>query len=482
MKVTFLGTGPSTGVPKSKNGRTNSSVYVTGNDYAFVVDCSDDFEKQAEREDINRIDFILQTHAHSDAMGGLASQIKDWMDDHGQKKIPVYCEKKTWDKITERVKEHDYLEPNFIKTGEKFKPEGKLSVIPFRLKHSIQEGFPTVGFRFNDIVYSEDVDKIPEESEKYYKDADIIIFDAAMWFDDQIKGHHNVGRALDQAKKYHPKKFILTQAGRTYPSQDKAEDEIQEYWNKNRGRVETKIILAYDGLSISMNNYCASLSSYVKKLASDTESLHWIQKLENDYGLSPFLQSGVVEGPSILRQCHQILSCMPSSLINACGINRLEIRSDMGPNKPFYPNHGYFVNHSVTLNSDIFINPDIPNDFISHEGYFTTRPEQTLLHEFGHGYDEYNGTLSLKPEWLQLSGWSPNDSPELRQLVIRSKDFPERRGDWYYRPDAEFTRFYGKLSPWDDWADCFAFFVRDLKSIVPSIKCEYFDSILNKYK
>ncbi len=251
-KLTFLGTGPSDIIPESKNGRTNSSVYVAGSNYSFIIDCSDSFLKQTKRENITNIDFILQTHAHSDCMGGLANQLKNWMEKNNKKKMPVYCEEEAWNKITERIKDHDHMEPNFIHAGYDFKPQGKLNITPFRLKHSIQEGFPTIGYRLLNTVYSEDVGKIPETSEKYYKNTNTIIFDAAMWFDEKIKGHHNINRALEQAKKFHPDKFILTQAGHTYPPQDKAEKEIQEYWDKHQGRVKTEIILAYDGLTISL--------------------------------------------------------------------------------------------------------------------------------------------------------------------------------------------------------------------------------------
>jgi len=255
MRLTFLGTGPKNVVPENKNGRTNSSLYVKGENYSFIIDCSDNFMDHMKREGIKKFDFILQTHAHSDAMGGIASQLKKWMRNNNiTDKMPLYCEEECWNKIKERVKERDYIKPKFITAGRDFRPGDKLNVVPFRLKHSIQEGFPTVGFRFDNIVYSEDVGKIPEYSEKYYKNADIIIFDAAMWFEDQIKGHHNVEGALEKAKKFHPKKFVLTQAGHTYPPQDEAEEKIQEYWEDNKGRVDTDILLAYDGMSLPLSS------------------------------------------------------------------------------------------------------------------------------------------------------------------------------------------------------------------------------------
>ena len=225
-----------------------------------------------------------------------------------------------------------------------------------------------------------------------------------------------------------------------------------------------------------------NVSDKVRKIARYIEASEWSQKLEGDYGIKCVIQPGVKGGDQILKQSYEILSCMPASLIRDCGINTLEIRGDMGPNKPYYPNHGYFVNHSVTLNADIFHHPDIPDDFKDHRGYFMTRPEQTLLHEFGHGYDEYQGNLSTQDPWLKLSGWSPEDRPGLNRLVIKSPRMPDKVGEWYYDPKSEFTRFYGKLSPWDDWADCFSFYVGEkLRGAVPSNKKPYFNNILSKY-
>ena len=153
----------------------------------------------------------------------------------------------------------------------------------------------------------------------------------------------------------------------------------------------------------------------------------------------------------------------------------------MGPCKPYYPNHGYFIDNSVTLNSDIFYNPDSPSDFMDYKGYFVTRPEQTLLHEFAHGYDEIHDFLSAKKDWLSLSGWSEKYFPGLKRLVINDKGAPEVKGEWFYDPTAEFTRFYAKKNPWDDWADSFAFYVSGLKNKVPSKKSDYLKSLLSSY-
>lgn len=222
----------------------------------------------------------------------------------------------------------------------------------------------------------------------------------------------------------------------------------------------------------------ACVSSILNKIAEDAHSdeIYWSDKLRNEMGIETENADRF-----ILRQIYRILSIMPLSLIKDCGVTKIIIRDDMGENKPYYPNHGYYVNNSVTLNSDIFYNPDIPDDFIDHHGYFASRPEQTLLHEMGHGHDYVHDNLSVKNSWLALSGWSEQYRPGLKQLVIKDRGMPEKRGEWFYDPAAEFTRFYAKQSPWDDFADSFAFFMARLPDKLPEPKRGYFEALLRSY-
>jgi phosphoribosyl 1,2-cyclic phosphate phosphodiesterase len=256
MQLTFLGTGPSRPVGKEKDARTRSSLYVTSDRgrYSFMIDCTPDFLEQVERENIDDIDFILISHGHNDATKGLGPQLKKWLDKKDLPFMPVYFEEQTWKKIKEDFKELSHIKPNFFKAGEPFSPAesgDNLLIRPFRLIHSIQPGYPMSGFRFKKIVYTEDVGEIPPESLRYYKNSDILVYDAAMWFGEQIKGHQNAGEALEFAKKICPDKFILTQAGHTYPPQEEAEKEIRKRWEKIKGECKSEIVLAHDGLKIT---------------------------------------------------------------------------------------------------------------------------------------------------------------------------------------------------------------------------------------
>ena len=83
MRITFLGTGGSTGLPilscpcqvcqslheKDKRLRTSIHIEVAGR--SFVIDCGPDFRQQALRANINKVDAIIFTHGHKDHTGGI---------------------------------------------------------------------------------------------------------------------------------------------------------------------------------------------------------------------------------------------------------------------------------------------------------------------------------------------------------------------------------------------------------------------------
>ncbi|WP_317038790.1 MBL fold metallo-hydrolase [Sphingobacterium populi] len=83
MKVTFLGTGTSQGVPMigchchvcsssdDKDKRLRSSILISYADRQFVVDTGPDFRAQMLREKVPRLDAVLITHSHKDHIAGL---------------------------------------------------------------------------------------------------------------------------------------------------------------------------------------------------------------------------------------------------------------------------------------------------------------------------------------------------------------------------------------------------------------------------
>lgn len=168
---------------------------------------------------------------------------------------------------------------------------------------------------------------------------------------------------------------------------------------------------------------------------------------------------------------------IPSSLSKESGINLIGF-ADQGPSKEFYPNHGYYVGNRLVLNTQLLDDPQV---FLDTTGRALNRFEHTLYHEMGHGWDAAKGELSLKPEWLSLSGWSKDPAPGLSRVTIKEEGTPDVVGEWCYSPSAGFPRFYAKRNPWDDFADCFAFYAGGLTGFLPQNKVQYFDTALGRY-
>lgn len=208
---------------------------------------------------------------------------------------------------------------------------------------------------------------------------------------------------------------------------------------------------------------------------------YWDAKLRDTFGLNVRTDGGAPNPHILYRQLYLSVSRVPPALIRACGVTDVLFKSDMGESKAFSPNHGYYIGHNVGLNVNCFSCPDHPEDFSDQYGYSLGRAAQTVLHELGHGFDYWGGDLAQQPAWMALSGWSREPKKGLVQLHIKEPVTPEIFGEMYYDPKAEFTRFYGKRNSYDDFADCFAFYVAGLKSKVPANKRAYLDDLLGKY-
>jgi phosphoribosyl 1,2-cyclic phosphodiesterase len=270
IELRILGSGPTAQVfGKGKGRRRRSSILIIDEDgLGWIIDVTPDFKEQMRLFAPGmKIHYAFFTHGHNDAIGGL-KQLVDYVKENpghlGEEiQVTAFCERETYDRILEDFSEK-ILKPirfNFFKPGQELKIY-EFKFIPFRVKHfeafeANGKRFPTVGLRieYKDkvIVYSEDNEEIPEESRKYFEDADVVIFDAAMWFRHQIRGHQNVETALKFLSQFPKiKHIVLTQAGVTYPPYSKAVPAIQRF-AKALG-IKAGVHLAYDGMKIKVKS------------------------------------------------------------------------------------------------------------------------------------------------------------------------------------------------------------------------------------
>jgi len=250
MKITFLGTGTSQGIPvigcshevclsdNRKDKRLRSSVLIEWDEYTYVIDCGPDFRQQMLRAKVNRIDGIVFTHYHADHTAGL-DDIRPFSQRYG--KVPFYAKKDVIENLKERfnyifTKKNKYLGAPSIALNEiENKPFilGNVDVVPIVIEHGKLKMF---GFKFEQFAYITDAKFISDtEKEKLYN-LDILVVNALRI--DTHPTHFNLQEALDLIKQLQPKRAYLTHISHKLGFHAEVSKLLPE-----------NVFLAYDGLS-----------------------------------------------------------------------------------------------------------------------------------------------------------------------------------------------------------------------------------------
>ncbi len=255
MKVTFLGTGTSQGVPvigcnceicssvDFRDQRLRSSIYIETKQGNIVVDTGPDFRQQMLRARVTQLDAILFTHAHKDHTAGM-DDIRSF--NFLQKKdMPVYATKDVQEQLKQEFsyifaeKKYPGIPQVNLITIDKdaFKING-LEVSPIEVMH---HKLPVLGFRINDFTYITDANFISEEEKEKIKGSKILVLNALQ--KQPHISHFTLEEALDLAQEIGAEKTYLTHISHRLG----LHSEISRELPKN-------IELAWDGLKISIDN------------------------------------------------------------------------------------------------------------------------------------------------------------------------------------------------------------------------------------
>ncbi len=222
MKLTFLGTGTSVGVPTigcsckvctSKDlhdRRLRCSAMVETDNTRILIDCGPDFREQMLRQDFRKIDAILITHSHYDHVGGI-DDVRPFCE-FGD--INVYCDPISEKSLRQTVPycfaEHLYpgvpkICLHTIRPHEELQVN-ELCVIPFQVMH---DKLPILGYKIGKLAYITDMKTIPDHEISLLQDIDVLVVNA-LRFTKEHHSHMLVDEALAFAKKTSAKRIFFT--------------------------------------------------------------------------------------------------------------------------------------------------------------------------------------------------------------------------------------------------------------------------------
>jgi phosphoribosyl 1,2-cyclic phosphate phosphodiesterase len=253
LKVTFLGTGTSQGVPviacscdtcrsiDPRDKRLRSSVLIESEGKSIIIDTGPDFREQMLRENIRNLDAILYTHEHKDHTAGL-DDIRSF-NYLRQKPMDVYAEPQVIHSLQIEFAyifaEKKYpgvpqVEIHSIE-NQSFKIDG-IDIIPIRVMHY---RLPVLGFRIGDFTYITDANYISkEEKEKIIGTRHLVI--SGLRRQKHIS-HFSLEEALRHIAELSPKHAYITHISH---QMGKYEDVQKD--------LPLDVMLAYDGLQIEM--------------------------------------------------------------------------------------------------------------------------------------------------------------------------------------------------------------------------------------
>jgi phosphoribosyl 1,2-cyclic phosphate phosphodiesterase len=252
LKLTFLGTGTSQGVPvigckcdvcvskDNKDKRLRTSAMVEINDCVLVIDTGPDFRQQMLRENVEHLTAILYTHEHKDHIAGM-DDIRAFNYIH-QKPVDLYA--------SSQVEEALKREFHYVFSGEQYP-----GIPQINLHHIDNENFkiqdvciepiallhyklPVLGFKIHDLVYITDANYISDTEKEKIKNCKVLVLNALRI--EQHISHFTLNEALELVKELKPEKAYFTHISH----QLGLHKEVQKILPDN-------VFLAYDELQVS---------------------------------------------------------------------------------------------------------------------------------------------------------------------------------------------------------------------------------------
>jgi len=212
LKITFLGTGTSTGVPMiacpcevcassdKRDKRLRSSILVQSASTRIVVDTTPDFRYQMLRADVKELDAVLFTHPHKDHIAGL-DDVRAY-NFFQRRPMDLYANEMTQESI---VREFPYAFADVKYPGipdlrlNRIDKDpfviGDITIQPIQVWHL---KMPVLGFRFGKFTYITDANRIEEEEKEKIRGSEQIVLNALRH--EKHVSHYTLQEAIAEVK------------------------------------------------------------------------------------------------------------------------------------------------------------------------------------------------------------------------------------------------------------------------------------------
>lgn len=246
MKLIFLGTGTSTGIPQigckckvctsadSRDNRLRASVLVTDGVQNILVDCGPDFRQQMLSHKLDTLSAVLITHEHYDHLGGLddvrpfgniAVFAEERVNNHIKHAMPYCFREKLYPGVP--LITLNNINENPFNVSD-------IRIQPIRVMHA---NLPILGFRFGNLAYLTDVKTIDKRTFEQLRGLDVLILNA-LRIEPHI-AHITFNEALQMASEIAAKKTYFTHFSHDLGLHAEVESSLPE-----------NIFLSYDNLEI----------------------------------------------------------------------------------------------------------------------------------------------------------------------------------------------------------------------------------------
>lgn len=253
LKITFLGTGTSSGVPMigcdcevctsqdKKDKRLRSSILVQSATTTLVVDTGPDFRYQMLRQKVKHLDAVVFTHPHKDHLAGL-DDVRAF-NFFSKKHIDIYA-----DSLTEEAVRRDFYyaftdtkypgipELNLHTISDEPFVVGDIPIIPIQVWHL---KMPVLGFRFGKFTYITDANRIEEIEKNKIRNSEVLVLNALR--KQKHISHFTLDEAIEIATEVKAGTAYFTHLSHQMGKHQDIEAELPDH-----------IHLAYDGLVLNI--------------------------------------------------------------------------------------------------------------------------------------------------------------------------------------------------------------------------------------